>query len=401
MNGNRLLIISLYICIFFSCEKSKGDSKETWEIAKAENTISSYRNFIKDNPQSKYLDSASLLLKLREKELFSIATSKNNLEDYESFIKTVRRGRLVDSATLKIKGIYYKQASKENTLHSYRNFLIKHGYQSGKYEDSAKAKIEFLNFQEALIVNTFARYSTFIELYPNSPFVDSVKKQRKSLLLLRHKKLRSCKTAKFIIVSNIDKKYHRGFYLYLNSSLKDVLKAAGFLLVNSDENSDVTLKVYIEGFPISKRYHGQGKLYMGERIQGNIVLYAQKSIIKRAYFKIASNPPKSFISTAEKVKTYRDPQNVQYKNLLFAKKSYEHQLANISYRYMGYPTITGLYEHNNTIGKYFVADFKSYFRKLPKKQADAFIKSLEYLLENKKCAKSSIKFLLAELTQKK
>jgi len=136
----KIFWLGLIISIIISCAVTK-----EYERAVTTNSISSYENYLKKFPKSKYK------------------------EDVNS-----RLGILYDEQA-------WKQAISSNTLYGFKNYLTK--YPNGKYVIDAKNNIEKIEKQneidnawsKAIVENSIEGFQTFINLYPSSSYVYDAK----------------------------------------------------------------------------------------------------------------------------------------------------------------------------------------------------------------------------------
>jgi hypothetical protein len=95
MKRRILYLIAPTIFLFTNCSREKND----WQVAKSQNTVQTYEQFIKDYPKSTFKDSASYKI---EELFFKEAVTKNTINDYSDFIKHFPKSIFIDSANKKI-----------------------------------------------------------------------------------------------------------------------------------------------------------------------------------------------------------------------------------------------------------------------------------------------------------
>lgn len=352
----QILRISLLIIlpIFFSCDKSK----DAWKTAKSENSIQSYQKYIEDYPNS----------------------------------------------TLKDSVIYYSlrlyqfgEASKKNTILAYQNFINSYG--RGSLVDSAKSQIEKIHFRQAKILNTYSGYSNFLQQYPLSFFADSVNAQIDVLKRLRHRDFQFLNTAKIILDSRLPGDAEISFNNSIQEELKKALKASGLNIVEPTEKSDIIIKIDVSGKALRKTYSWGEKLYSGAEITGSIILFINEKVIETYQFKGTFDPP-DFIQYVSGHKPYERPEDAPYFRALFLKYSFVQKLIEILNKYLGYPSLVGLFESPWESYDYIIDSDFDYFDRLSIKKKRDVSKSLIFLLDNKKCNQDALVFLLGHLRDK-
>ncbi len=127
-----MMVLLIMVCILFSaCSSPESEYRKAEEL----NTISSYTDFMKKNPDS----------------------------------------ILVSEAVVNIYILEYEKAEQTRTVEALKGFLVKYPY--GKYEKTANAKIVELELLKAKQLDSVEGYQYFIDSYPNNPEVVGVKQR--------------------------------------------------------------------------------------------------------------------------------------------------------------------------------------------------------------------------------
>lgn len=158
----NLFSIALWLFILGCASENKD-----WENAKKENSIISYKNFLKLHPEGVFADSASLLL---EELHFYEAQSINTIKSYADFLKSYPEGVYTDSASLLYE---YNKAKQVDSIETYENFLKK--YPDSEYASEVKDRILVMRYDLAKKEATKQAYSKFLDYYPDSKYSDEIK----------------------------------------------------------------------------------------------------------------------------------------------------------------------------------------------------------------------------------
>ena len=90
MKTSKILLIISIALLLNNCSKER----KLWEEAKKLNTISNYENFINENPNSMFVDSA--YVKIEQIKSFLKADSLATISSYEDFLVSFPSGSLDD-----------------------------------------------------------------------------------------------------------------------------------------------------------------------------------------------------------------------------------------------------------------------------------------------------------------
>lgn len=128
--GTSILIIS--ILFLFSCNNSEKNFKE----AESLNTILAYQAFIKEFPESTFVDSAkNNIMELNYVEIVAL----NTLEGFEQFLNTYPTSKFTEEARKQHESLLWLNAKDKNTIGSYEQYLTT--YSNGIFGN--KIKVEF------------------------------------------------------------------------------------------------------------------------------------------------------------------------------------------------------------------------------------------------------------------
>ena len=167
---NLFYLIILFLSIpLISC--NSGNKINNWNETKQENTISSYTDFLTNNPETEHKD--SILLLIMELE-WSFAKTENNIEALNSFsLKYPNSKKYSDSINDLKDGFIYSEVKIENTIEAYRKF--REDYPKSTYRGEAYKKIEILRWQEVNKNKNNKEYIKFLVEYSMSKYIDSIK----------------------------------------------------------------------------------------------------------------------------------------------------------------------------------------------------------------------------------
>lgn len=136
-------------CIFlllFSCAQNN-----TWEKTQQQGTISAYRDFIENNPESKHIAEAQSaldsLLFIKDTNDWALAIRLDNIAEYKKYLEENPDGQFIDLAKRKIQLSEFKEeqekdwekALQKNTVFVYEEFIK--NYQEGELVDEARKKL--------------------------------------------------------------------------------------------------------------------------------------------------------------------------------------------------------------------------------------------------------------------
>lgn len=138
--------IILFVIIICGCTSENKD----WENAKKENSIISYKNFLKSYPEGLLADSARIFL---ERLHFAEAESINTIQSYEDFVSLFPQGILVEKAATKIDDLIPREPKISNVqiLSTDRSrckvlFRLSVIHQSGTISPERKPRVTMMVF---------------------------------------------------------------------------------------------------------------------------------------------------------------------------------------------------------------------------------------------------------------
>jgi hypothetical protein len=137
-------------------------SQQFYELAKRENTVQGYKEFIANHPWSNLKDSA-----VYERNLLAFKNAKkiNSSKAYDNYLRFYPESQQLEEA----KKLKYKAEFEETIIpsvtSSYTDFINR--FPSNPYVDDAQARI----YQLETKGNTIKVYDQFIKNYPNNPYL--------------------------------------------------------------------------------------------------------------------------------------------------------------------------------------------------------------------------------------
>lgn len=112
---NRVFFALLIISLIVGC----ATMQSYWENASLENTIESYKDFLKHYPEGEFSEEARSRL---EELAFHQSEEINSIYGYEKFLKDYPYGKNSDKARLRLEELRFIKAKATNTIWSYEEF---------------------------------------------------------------------------------------------------------------------------------------------------------------------------------------------------------------------------------------------------------------------------------------
>ena len=138
--------------------------------------VESY-NLLKENTQEKLAEEYGYTLSAAKyqrakvsKRFYDLAKQENDIQTYKEFIANHPWSELKDSATYDLHLLAFEKAKKANTSQAYANYM-KYYPDSPFLKEVIELKYK-AEFSETIVPNDPGSYSEFIEQYPNNPLVD-------------------------------------------------------------------------------------------------------------------------------------------------------------------------------------------------------------------------------------
>ncbi len=164
----RLGILSLiaFILAASGCATISAD----FESASKINSLEAYETFLGKHPKSKYSQEARKKIELARWEM---AKAQDNIAGYENFLAGLSgwknySGTFSDAAKSKLEDLHYKDAQNIDTVKAYLTFL--EIYPQGKHTDKAVARLEEVRYRQVRISDKIKHYKNFIKDFPKSRF---------------------------------------------------------------------------------------------------------------------------------------------------------------------------------------------------------------------------------------
>ena len=150
-----------YEGIYFFDEVTKKIAKADFQNSNSNNTIASYKKFIKENPNSSQVKEAwKNIYKLVYKE----ANSKNTVTSYKKFTNEYPKAPQVKEAWQNIYKLEFALVKKENNIVGYEWFIKT--YPNAPQVKEAITTMHKLAFAQAKKIHAVSSYDTFIIAYP-------------------------------------------------------------------------------------------------------------------------------------------------------------------------------------------------------------------------------------------
>jgi len=156
-----------------------------YELAKRQNTISSYSVYLGKYPHSEHAEE----FRLKKDELtFQDEGFLNNIERLKFWVENNPESTLLDKAKVRIEELMFAQSKHDRSIESLERYLAK--YTQGKFAADAKQIIEEIKYEQAKHTDTIDSYREYMDEYPNGKYVkDAIKRidERKFSILLKSK----------------------------------------------------------------------------------------------------------------------------------------------------------------------------------------------------------------------
>ena len=154
-------------------------------IAKKENTVPAFKNFIQKFPQGHYCYESKRIV---DNKLFETAQKENTIEAYKNyqkntFLKNDKKGHWKNALNL-INRIRLRKANDANSVKNYHSALLLYTdiLKADPVYPSIKVFIERTEFYIAKEENTIKEWQLFLNKYPDNAYSNDAKKELEGLL---------------------------------------------------------------------------------------------------------------------------------------------------------------------------------------------------------------------------
>ncbi len=125
----RSLFILISLLALFSCKHSVD-----WNETKHNGTLEAYRKFLKENPKSKYADTAKQKINFIEDSLWNISKINNTKQAYQKYLDMFSKGKYINIANKMLDSINlsnniekeWENCIKKNDTISFKEFIKKY-----------------------------------------------------------------------------------------------------------------------------------------------------------------------------------------------------------------------------------------------------------------------------------
>lgn len=166
LNLIQMLTIVMLFITMFACSSPEKD----WQVARHENTIEAYQNFLRKFPSSEFTEEASKRL---EKLEWESAIASNELTEYRAFLDKYTDSQHREEARKRIDDIEWEKSIATNTIKAYQTYLS--SVPLGSHKNAAEVAIDCLFWEEAKQSNTAEAYQEFLETNPSSAFTEQAR----------------------------------------------------------------------------------------------------------------------------------------------------------------------------------------------------------------------------------
>jgi len=202
----------------------------------------------------------------------------------------------------------WKQASAEDSIEAYRDFI--HEHPNSQFVDEARNRIIGILYQPYSDRNSVYAYQTFIREYPDSSFAAEAKSRIQALYEKRRLGLREVRKARIELATEFPQGTELGFLKGKRWKTRILLQIAGIEPLSAKDEEDclsddcMTFKIYVKGSPRGRRYYmgivptvGQSGRYLftGARITGYIAFMVNNKTVVKKSFQKQKNPPEKTV----------------------------------------------------------------------------------------------------------
>jgi len=141
-----------------------------WLKRKQENTIESYVQYILKYPNGQYISKAK---KLHQDTYWDIAQSKADIIHYERYLYAYPAGNRSEAAKAALHKIFWNNIKSQPTVENYEKYINK--YPKGKYTRKLIKKLHEIYWAEAKEKNNIESYGQYIKKYPTGKYSKKAK----------------------------------------------------------------------------------------------------------------------------------------------------------------------------------------------------------------------------------
>ena len=149
--GGAVLILATF---WLGCVES------SWEATRRLDSVAAYNQFIRDHPDSQYIDDA------QERMAFLRVTTYKTLEIFEEFQRRYPKSRFMAELLVVVEPLFFEDARAVNSPQAYREFL--RAYPNGAFTAKARGNLAYV--EEVQVSPTPAVLEQFLAQYPESDF---------------------------------------------------------------------------------------------------------------------------------------------------------------------------------------------------------------------------------------
>jgi len=136
-DNNKIKSISLFLIILLIIVACSSDKKD-WQNAKQLNTIPLYEDFIKNHPESEFVDSANYLIEDIYFQNWQNAKQLDSIPVYEDYIKKYPESKFIDSVKHNIDRLIYINAAAKKPFSIENVLQFIYDYPENKFVENAK-----------------------------------------------------------------------------------------------------------------------------------------------------------------------------------------------------------------------------------------------------------------------
>jgi outer membrane protein assembly factor BamD (BamD/ComL family) len=141
------------------------------EMAEVENTVEAYRDFVSENPTSRYVVQAR---ESTEALSWRSTCLTNTKEAYQEFVREFPQSESASAVPGHIEMLDWRNACQTNTRASYQEFKELHP--QGESVAAIPVHIERADWDSASSANTVEAFTAFLQVHPSGAYTDSAQR---------------------------------------------------------------------------------------------------------------------------------------------------------------------------------------------------------------------------------
>ena len=166
MRGRKQACISALGLVALAVLFGSGCMETSWAAARRSDTVASYNQFIRDHPDSRFIEQA------KERMDYLRVKTFQTVEVYEEFSRRHPKSELLPELQETVEPLFFERARRSNTPRAYSEFLTL--YPDGKLRAKAEGNQAYV--QTVLRDPSPQALQRFVSEYPESDFIPEAKR---------------------------------------------------------------------------------------------------------------------------------------------------------------------------------------------------------------------------------